>query len=93
MENLLSLQPPSHPRGTQGNSLEDQKCLIGKIFINNNKRTLKLIFPTVKYTHTQIQIHKYTNTQIQLMTKCPTYAQHMLAGGSWMSKINLGGQC
>ena len=28
-----------------------------------------MIFWTVRYTNTQIQIHKYTNTQIQHMTK------------------------
>ena len=39
----------------------------------NGPRTSKMIFWTVKYTNTQIQVHKYTNTQIQHLRKGQKY--------------------
>ena len=49
-------------------------------------RTSKMIFWTVRYTNTQIQIHKYTNTQIQHMTKWPKYPTYAIFLNSWWFK-------
>ena len=45
-----------------------------------------MIFWTVRYTNTQIQIHKYTNTQIQHMTKWPKYPTYAIFLNSWWFK-------
>ena len=46
----------------------------------------KMIFWTVRYTNTQIQIRKYTNTQIQHMTKSPKYPTHAIFLNNWWFK-------
>ena len=46
----------------------------------------KMIFWTVRYTNTQIQIRKYTNTQIQHMTKWPKYPTYAIFLNSWWFK-------
>ena len=45
-----------------------------------------MIFWTVRYTNTQIQIRKYTNTQIQHMTKSPKYPTHAIFLNNWWFK-------
>ena len=56
-------------------------------------RTSNMIFWTVKYTYTQIQMHKYTNTnsqkhqtQIQHMTKWQKYPTYAIFLNSWWFK-------